>query len=173
MGTLLLTGCSWLEESGADPSVSSTKLVRQELTILMPTDSWASTKYRIDTFEKHVRLFEAANPGVHVTVEKLPTPQGYDRAIIARLSESRPADLIFGEFYSVLARNMALTDLAPFLKGDQLTTEDLNKPLTDLSTVEGKLLGIPLAPQPLAVFYNRRVSAKPCYLRMAVKRTVI
>jgi multiple sugar transport system substrate-binding protein len=150
-----ITGCSLSNSKQTAtnvPSGTSTK----EITILLPEYSTASSRFRNSTFEKSARLFEQANPGVKVTVEKLPMPKGYRTAIMERLKDSKPVDLIFGTFDPVLNEQSAFAaDLTPFFKADKMTTDDLYENIVEMAKVNGKLLGIPMAPTPLAVFYNK------------------
>jgi ABC-type glycerol-3-phosphate transport system substrate-binding protein len=99
----------------------------KEITILMPENSSATFKFRNSTFEKSARLFEEANPGVKVTVEKLPMPKGYRTAIMERLKGSKPGDLIFGQFDSVLNEQKAFAaDLIPLFKADPVSRQRMD-----------------------------------------------
>jgi multiple sugar transport system substrate-binding protein len=148
-----ITGCSLPtgKETGAVPSDTGVK----EITILLQDGTAASVKYRITTFEKSAKLFEEANPGVKVTIEKLPTPKGLRTAIQERLNDKKPVDLVFGPFDPVLNELGPYADLLPLFKADKLTTDDLYESMVEMTTVKGKLLGFPMAPTPLAVFYNK------------------
>lgn len=126
----------------------------RELTIVLP-DGTGSNKYRIDTFQKHAQLFEGNNAGVKVTIEKLATPKGYTAAVAERLNGAKPVDLLFGGFDIVLAEQGAFADLLSFFKSDKMTTDDLYEALVNMATLKGILIGIPMSPEPLAVYYNK------------------
>lgn len=101
-----MTGCSlWSSKQTAAtvPPNTNTK----EITILLPEYATASSRTRNSSFEKGARLFEEANPGVKVTVEKLPMTKGYRAAMTERLNDSKPVDLIFGPFDPVLNEQRA------------------------------------------------------------------
>lgn len=150
-----ITGCSLLKSKQTAtnvPSETSTK----GITILLPEYSTATSRFRNSTFEKSAKLFEEANPGVKVTIEKLSMPKGYRTAIMERLKDSKPVDLIFGAFDPLLNEQKAFaSDLIPFFRKDKLTTDDLYENIVEMAKENGKLLGIPMAPTPLAVFYNK------------------
>lgn len=150
-----MTGCSlWSSKQTAAtvPPDTNTK----EITILLPEYNTASSRTRNSSFEKGARLFEEANPGVKVTVEKLPVTKGYRTAITERLNDSKPVDLIYGQFDPVLNEQRAFAaDLIPLFKADKMTMDDLYENIVEMAKLNGKLLGIPMAPTPLAVFYNK------------------
>jgi multiple sugar transport system substrate-binding protein len=148
----LLSGCSWVDDNKATVKVDETK--NQELVLLMPENTAASVKYRIDTFQKYAKQFETANPGVHIIIEKLPE-QSYQRDLNARLKEGKQTDLIFAPFYPLLAAEGVYADLPSFFKTDRMTTNDLYESLTKMAMTKGNLNGIPMSPAPLAVYYNK------------------
>lgn len=127
----------------------------KELTIVLQDGTAASVKYRIGAFEKSARQFEEANQGVKVTVEKLAAPKGFTLAAQERLDTGKPVDLIYGGFDPVLNEQGAFADLYPFLKADKRSTDDLYENMVEMATIKGKLLGVPMSPMPLAVFYNK------------------
>lgn len=147
----LLSGCSWV---GEKKTVKVEEIKNQELVLLMPENTTGSVKYRIDTFQKHAKQFETANPGIHIKIEKLPA-QSYQKDLDARLKEGKQTDLIFGPFYPILAEEGMFADLLPFFKADRMTTDDLYESLTKMATTKGNLIGIPMSPAPLAVYYNK------------------
>ncbi|WP_282942943.1 extracellular solute-binding protein [Paenibacillus sp. RC67] len=147
----LLSGCSWMDDN---KTVKVDEIKNQELVLLMPENTTASVKYRIDTFQKYAKQFETANPGVHIKIEKLPG-QSYQRDLDARLKEGKQTDLIFGPFYPILAEEGMFADLLSFFKADRMTTDDLYESLTKMVTTKGNLNGIPMSPAPLAVYYNK------------------
>ena len=147
----LLSGCSGVNDNKT-VKVEETK--NQELVLLMPENTTASVKYRIDTFQKHAKQFETANPGVRIKIEKLPS-QSFQKDLKARLIEGKQTDLIFSPFYPILAEEGMFADLLPFFKADRMTTDDLYESLVNMATTKGKLNGIPMSPGPLAVYYNK------------------
>jgi ABC-type glycerol-3-phosphate transport system substrate-binding protein len=120
----------------------------------MPTGTAVAVKYRVDTFQKYARQFEQANPGTKITIETLPK-NNYNDSLTKRLQDEKPVDLVFGDFYAPLVQDGAFADLLPFYKADRMLTDDLYKSLVDMVTVKGKMTGVPLSPQPLALFYNK------------------
>ncbi|RKN84285.1 ABC transporter substrate-binding protein [Paenibacillus ginsengarvi] len=148
-----LAGCSWPagKETGGKPAATEQK----ELTILMQDGTSATVKNRIAELEKQAKLYEQAVPGVKVTIEKLAAPKGFAPAVQERLKSDKSADLLFGGFDPLLIEQGALADLLPMFKADKLTTDDLYESLTAMATVKGKLIGIPMAPEPLAVYFNK------------------
>jgi len=147
---VLLAGCS----SVAGTDSEQPKAPPKELTIIMPDDTSQLAKHRIETFQKHGISFEAANPGVKVTVVTLPK-KDYAVEIQTRLNEQKPMDLLFTH-YDLLAADPALAaDLTPLFKADRLTTDNLFKPLVEMVTLNGKMTAIPMSPQPLALYYNK------------------
>jgi multiple sugar transport system substrate-binding protein len=115
----------------------------------------SNAKNRISAFENSAKQFEEANPGVKVTVEKLATPKGYRTALMERAQDKKPIDLIYSNYDRILIEQNTFADLLPMFKSDKMTTDDLYEKLVEMSTVKGKLIGIPLNPLPLAVFYNK------------------
>lgn len=153
----LLSGCSGADENKTDnnKTVKTDETKNQELVLLMPENTAASTKYRIDTVQKYAKQFETANPGVHIIIEKLPS-QSYQRDLNARLKEGKKTDLIFAPFYPLLAEAGIYADLLAFFKTDRMATDDLYESLTKMATTtKGNLIGIPISPAPLAVYYNK------------------
>lgn len=150
-----ITGCSLPKSKQSEtnvPSATNTK----EITIVLPENATTTGKFRFSTFEKSARLFEEANPGVKVTIENLPVSKGYRTAIMERLKDSRPVDLIFSAYDPILNEQKEFAaDLIPLFKADKMTTDDLYENMVEMAKVNGKLLGIPLAPTSLAVFYNK------------------
>lgn len=147
-----LTGCSLPKgkEAGTVPADALSK----ELVIVMQEGTMVSSKYRVTSFEKSAKLFEQANPGVKVTVEQIAS-KGYTNALIERLNNKKPPDLIFGSFNAPLNEREPFADLLPFFKADKMTTDDLYETMIGMATAKGKLQGIPMSPNPLAVFYNK------------------
>lgn len=153
----LLSGCSWVDNNRTDnnKTLKADETKNQELVLLMPDHTTTSTKYRIDIFQKYTKQFETANPGVHIIIEKLPL-QSYQRDLNARLKEGKQTDLIFAPFYPLLAEAGMYADLLAFFKTDRMTTDDLYESLTKMATTtKGNLIGIPMSPTPLAVYYNK------------------
>jgi multiple sugar transport system substrate-binding protein len=147
----LLCGCSLGNEK---KPIQTQEVKKHELVLIMPENKTTSVKYRIDTFQKYLTKFEAANPNVDIKIEKLPS-QSFQKDLNARLEEGKQTDLIFGPFYPLLAEKGIYADLLPFFKADRMTTDDLYKSLIEISTTNGKLNGIPMSPRPLAVYYNK------------------
>ena len=149
----LLSGCSWANDN---KTVKVDEIIKnRELVLVMPENTAASVKYRINTFQKYAEQFETANPGVHVIIEKLPG-QSYQRDLYARLKEGKQTDLIFAPFYPLLAEEGVYADLLAFFKTDRMATDDLYESLTNMATTtKGSLIGIPMSPAPLAVYYNK------------------
>lgn len=142
-----LTGCSiWTDTQAA------TTPGPKEIT-LVTMDS--NTKNRISSFEKSAKLFEDANPGVNVHVVKLATPNGYRAALLEMAKDNKPIDLIYANHDTIQIEQHTFADLLPMFKADKMTTDDLYEKLVEMATVKGKLIGIPLNPLPLAVFYNK------------------
>ncbi|GAA3406339.1 extracellular solute-binding protein [Paenibacillus hodogayensis] len=127
----------------------------RHLTIVVPDGTSASVKARVEAFQKSARLFERENAGVTVSVEALPNSKSYTKALLDRLNSGKPADLVFGPFDAVLAAQDTFADLLPLFQADKMTTDDLYKPLLDMATTRGRLIGLPMSPEPLAVFYNK------------------
>ncbi|MDF2714137.1 MAG: sugar transporter substrate-binding protein [Paenibacillus sp.] len=148
-----MTGCSL--STGKQTGAATSDTGAKEITILLQDGTAASVKNRIATFEKSAKLFEEANPGVKVTLEKLATPKGLRTAMQERLQDTKPVDLLFGPFDPVLNELGPYADLLPMFKADKMTTDDLYESMVEMATVKGKLIGIPMAPTPLAVFYNK------------------
>jgi multiple sugar transport system substrate-binding protein len=148
---VVVSGCSWKEEKQV---VKSNEVKTKEIVLLMPDNTAASTKYRIEVFQKQAKLFEEANPGVKIIIEKIPL-ESYQKSITTKIKEAKPLDIIFGAYLPALAEDGTYADLFPFFKADRMTTDDLYKPLTDIITTNGKLNGIPLSPSPFAVYYNK------------------
>ncbi|MEF3302125.1 ABC transporter substrate-binding protein [Paenibacillus sp. GYB003] len=112
-------------------------------------------KNRTTPFENSAKRFEEANPGVKVTVEKLDATKSFRTALLERAQSNKPIDLVYAGYDSVLVEQFAYADLLPMFKSHKMTTDDLYEKLVEMSTVKGKLIGIPLNPFPLAVFYNK------------------
>lgn len=142
----IITGCSmWTDKPTS--TVPSTK----EITIVMPEGN----NNRSSSLENSAKLFGEANPGVKVIVEKLAAPNGYRTALLERAKDNKPMDLIFVGYDPVFIEQNVFADLLPMFKSDKMTTDDLYERLVEMSTVKGKLIGIPLNPLSLAVFYNK------------------
>lgn len=142
-----LAGCSlWTDRP------SSTAPGKKEITLLV---SASADKRRIAALENGTKAFEAANPGVTATVEKLDSSKGFRTALLERTKASNPVDLIFTPYDPVSIEQKLFADLLPMFKADKRPTDDLYEKLVDIATVNGKLIGLPLTPLPLAVFYNK------------------
>ncbi|WP_274381463.1 extracellular solute-binding protein [Paenibacillus mesophilus] len=70
-------------------------------------------------------------------------------------NNNKAVDLIYTGYDTILIEQIAFADLLAMFKSDKRTTDDLYEKLVEMSTVKGKLIGIPLNPLPLAVFYNK------------------
>lgn len=141
-----IAGCSaWTDKP------TSTVPSGKEITIVMPDGN----KNRTSPFENSAKQFEEANPGVKVNIEKLDTSKGYRTALLERAKTNKAMDLIYMGYDTVLIEQIAFADLLPMFKSDKTTTDDLYEKLVEMSTLKGKLIGIPLNPLPLAVFYNK------------------
>ncbi|CAG7622785.1 hypothetical protein PAESOLCIP111_02444 [Paenibacillus solanacearum] len=124
------------------------------LTILIPAYEGVQ-KTRISTFIKYAQAFESANHGTKVTISTMPIPDFYGAEFLERISGSHAVDLVFWPYDTLFSRQGLFVDLLHLYKEDGITHDDLYKPLTDMMTEDGKLTGIPMSPQPLAVFFNR------------------
>ncbi|CAG7649315.1 hypothetical protein PAESOLCIP111_05839 [Paenibacillus solanacearum] len=134
-----------------------------ELTILFPKNSSTTWVNRMNTFQKHAKLFEAAHEGVKITFVFLPS-ESYHSSLVKRMEEKQPMDLVFGAYDAELSHKGTFADLLPFYKSEGMTTDDIYKPLIDFATVNGKLTGIPMTPDPMVVFYHKgwfRVAGLP------------
>ncbi|RKN86312.1 extracellular solute-binding protein [Paenibacillus ginsengarvi] len=111
----LLSGCSGANDKKTDSNktVNADETKNQELVLVMPENTAASVKYRINTFQKYATQFEAENPGVHITIEKL-SGQSYQRDLNARLKEGKQTDLIFAPFYPLMTEAGMYADLLSF-----------------------------------------------------------
>ncbi|MDF2650864.1 MAG: polymerase subunit sigma-24, partial [Paenibacillus sp.] len=127
----------------------------RSLTILIPNNDDGSLRCRISTFVECAQVFKSANPGIEVTIATMPIPDFQGAKFLERISGSNAVDLVFWPYDSFFSRQGLFADLLHFCKEDGITPDDLYKPLTDLTTEDGQLTGIPMSPQPLAVFYNR------------------
>jgi ABC-type glycerol-3-phosphate transport system substrate-binding protein len=151
LATCTTAGCNW---SKASKETSQKQAEPKELTLVLP-DGTGTNKIRSDVFQKAAKQFEEQNAGVKVTIEKLATPKGYTAAVAERLNAVKPVDLVFGGFDVVLADQGAFSDLLPLFKADKRNTDDLVEALVQMATWKGKLVGIPMSPEPLAVYYNK------------------
>jgi multiple sugar transport system substrate-binding protein len=85
----------------------------------------------------------------------MPIQDFFGPKLSERLSDPYDVDLVFGLYDSGLSKQGLFSDLLPFYEEDGTTPDDLYKPLTDMTTENGKLTAIPMSPGPLAVFYNK------------------
>jgi RNA polymerase sigma-70 factor (ECF subfamily) len=127
----------------------------QHLTILLPDYNSGSIKYRIFKFIECAQAFESANSGVKVRIETMPIQDFFRPKLSERISGPHAVDLVFGPYNSGLSRQGLFSDLLPFYEEDGNTLDDLYKPLTDMTTENGKLTAVPMSPGPLVVFYNK------------------
>lgn len=127
----------------------------RSLTILVPDHDDGSTRYRKSTLIEYAQAFESANPGIEVTIVTMPLLDFYRAKFSERVSGSHAVDLVLWPYDTEFSRQGLFVDLLQFYKEDGITPDDIYKPLTDLMTDNGQLTGIPMSPQPLAVFYNR------------------
>jgi multiple sugar transport system substrate-binding protein len=127
----------------------------RSLTILVPDADSGSIRYRIATFIENAQAFKSANPGIEVTIATMPVADFHGAKFLERISGSNDVDLVFWPYDTEFSRQGLFVDLLQFYKEDGITPDDLYKPLTEMMTEDGQLTGIPMSPQPLAVFYNR------------------
>ncbi|WP_147433393.1 extracellular solute-binding protein [Paenibacillus ginsengarvi] len=125
------------------------------LTILVPDNDDGLTRYRLATFFECAQTFESANPGIEVTIATMTISDFQGAKFLERISGPDAVDLVFWPYDTAISRLGLFADLLPFYKEDGITPDDLFKSLTDMMTENGQLTGIPMSPQPLAVFYNR------------------
>ncbi|WP_246132354.1 extracellular solute-binding protein [Paenibacillus hemerocallicola] len=143
------------DSSGAIMTSEQPSPKERSLKILVPDHDSGSIRYRIATFIEHAQAFKSVNPGIEVTIDTIPMSDFQGDKFLERISGSNAADLVFWPYDTAFSRQNLFVDLLHFYKEDGLTPDDLYKPLTDLVTENGQLTGIPMSPQPLAVFYNR------------------
>lgn len=141
------------DSSGAAMPPEQPSPKERPLTILIPDYGIGSTK--ISTFMDNAQAFESANPGVAVTIAAMPVPDFLGDKFLERISGANAVDLVLWPYNAASTRQGLFADLLHFYKEDGITPDDLYKPLTDMMTEDGQLTGIPMSPQPLAVFYNR------------------
>lgn len=125
------------------------------LTILVPNNDDGSLRYSISTYVECAQVFKSANPGIEVTIVTMPIPDFQGAKFLERISGSNAVDLVFWPYDTAFSRQGLFADLLHFYKEDGITPDGFYKPLTELTTEDGQLTGLPLSPQPLAVFYNR------------------
>lgn len=141
------------DSSGAAMPPEQPSPKERALTILIPDYGIGSTK--ISTFIDNAQAFESANPGVAVTIAAMPVPDFLGDKFLERISGANAVDLVLWPYNAAFSRQGLFADLLHFYKEDGITPDDLYKSLTELMTENGQLTGIPMSPQPLAVFYNR------------------
>jgi RNA polymerase sigma-70 factor (ECF subfamily) len=150
-----------MEQYMDDESDSSEAVITPEqsspqersLTILVPDNGTGSIW--LSTFRKYAHAFESANPGVAVTIAAMPMSDFFGAKLLELISGSNAADLVFWPYDAELSRLGHFVDLLQLYKEDEITPDDLFKPLTEMTTEVGQLTGIPMSSQPLAVFYDR------------------
>lgn len=142
----VISGCS-LKSAGPEAK-------KKELLLLLPDNKSELSQYRINTFEQYARQFEEKNYNVIIRIEKIPARE-YSSVITERIKKQEPVDLIFNSYDPVLAKEGVFADLLSFYKTERISTDDLYRALVDMVTMNGKMLGVPMSPQPLAVFYNK------------------
>ncbi|TMV44380.1 extracellular solute-binding protein [Paenibacillus mesophilus] len=143
------------DSPGAVISPEQPSSKERSLTILIPDHDAGSTRYRIATFIENAQAFKSANPGTEVTIDTMPIRDFHGAKFLERIGGSNDVDLVFWPYGTAFSRQGLFVDLLHFYKEDGITPDDLYKPLTEMMTEDGQLTGIPMSPQPLAVFYNR------------------
>ncbi|TMV49932.1 extracellular solute-binding protein [Paenibacillus mesophilus] len=143
------------DSSGAVITSKQPSSKERSLTILIPNNDDGSLRYRISTFVECAENFKSANPGIEVNIATMPIPDFQGAKFRERISGAKAVDLVFWPYDSFFSRQGLFADLLHFYKEDGTIPDDLYKPLTDMVTENGQLTGIPMSPQPLAVFYNR------------------
>ncbi|WP_158301619.1 extracellular solute-binding protein [Paenibacillus mesophilus] len=107
-----------------------------------------------ELMDKVKRQFEENHPELTLNVY---TVHNYHDKLRQYMAEHQAPDLILmdsarGKEYDRLGY---LADLTPYLQRDNVNTDDFIKPFQDLMTVDGEVIGIPLAGATMAVFYNK------------------
>lgn len=125
-----------------------------QLTIVLPKGKSKPLVYMNSVFETQARAFEQANPGVTISIVGYETNR-YERDIDRRMEEGEPVDLVLNNYNPDTAAKWKLADLLPYFKANRMTTDDLIGPLVDMTITDGQLIGIPMSPKPLAVYYNK------------------
>lgn len=106
--------------------------------------------------EQTVEEFQKLNP--NIKVEMVGVPWGdYNAKLLAMYAAGTPPEVSanyaagFATFYA----NKAIRALDDYIKADQVDLSVLEKAAIDSVTRDGKLWAIPLAHQPVVVFYNK------------------
>ena len=106
--------------------------------------------------EQTVEEFQKLNP--NIKVEMVGVPWGdYNAKLLAMYAAGTPPEVSanyaagFATFYA----NKAIRALDDYIKADQVDLSVLEKAAIDSITRDGKLWAIPLAHQPVVVFYNK------------------
>ena len=117
---------------------------------------WWGSQTRHDITNKVIALYEQQHPNIKIEPE-FTGWSGYWEKLSAEVAGGQMPDIVqmnFGEYLTQYANRGLLMDLNDLVKSGKIDASQVNKGLMDAGTVDGKLLGIPLAGNALGVIYD-------------------
>jgi RNA polymerase sigma factor (sigma-70 family) len=117
--------------------------------LFFPNDNMASA-----VMEKVKEAFRELYP--HISMDTR-TVANYTDKLRKYMAEGMPPDIILlgNNDYPEYDRRGWMLDLRPYLEADGVDLDDFVGPSLDISTVNGRILGIPMTVATTAVFYNK------------------
>jgi multiple sugar transport system substrate-binding protein len=151
---LFTVGC-FDEGESSKPASRTTGAKSEEITYYYVNTYYDPMEQALDNA---IKKFEEAHPGAKVNTYKVDFPNYYDEINRLFNGGNAPDVISIGPAQmSGFVKQDYVMDLLPFVKADGITMDDyFDKGLLTLSTMNNKLIGIPMNSQTMVVVYNKR-----------------
>lgn len=156
-GAAALTGCVSNSGSGAPSTAPSTLASGQKVTLTF--SSYAFQAPTVAATEKIVKDWNAANPDVQVTYQKVDAESVHDK-LVTQFAGNQAPDIIHDESADIagFSRQGYLADLGPLLPAE--LRSDVPQSVWDSVTYDGTITGVPTIAQVYTVFVNTALLEK-------------
>lgn len=156
-GASLLSGCVSNSGSGAQSTAPSSLAPDEKITLTF--SSYAFQAPTVAATEKIVKDWNAANPNIQVTYQKVDAESVHDK-LVTQFAGNQAPDVIHDESADIagFSRQGYLTDLGPLLPAE--LKQDVPQSVWDSVTYDGAITGVPTIAQVYAVFANTALLEK-------------
>jgi multiple sugar transport system substrate-binding protein len=123
---------------------------------------WGDTS-EIAIIKNSADLFQKANPGIAVKLERLPSGDAYTEKILTQIAGGNSVDVMFvnAEQFYIYAKKKILLPLNEYAAKDRLPMDKFYPKIVEKFTVDGNLYVLPRDIAPVCVvFYNKEIFNK-------------
>jgi ABC-type glycerol-3-phosphate transport system substrate-binding protein len=120
---------------------------------------WGDTS-EIAIIKNSVELFKKNNPGINVTLERLPAGDSYTEKILTQIAGGNPVDVMFvnAEQFYIYAKKGILLPLNNYAASDHFPVDKFYPKIIEKFTVDNNLYVLPRDIAPVCVvFYNKEL----------------